>query len=52
MNMIRRTMARERGSYREREKERVDSTVKEGGFQRGEGGQAKKTSLEEGSMSG
>ena len=38
------TFAREGGSERD---ERVDSTVKEGRFQGGERGQAKKTSLEE-----
>ena len=45
----------ERGeSEREHEEERVDSTVKEGRFQGGEGGQARRASLGEveGSMSG
>ena len=45
---------RERESEREHGKKRVDSTVKEGRFQGGEEGQAKRTSLGEieGSMSG
>ena len=46
---------RERGGLeREHGVERVDSTVKEGRFQGGQGGQARKASLEqvEGSMSG
>ena len=50
-----RTLARERGgSEREPEEERVDSTVKEGRFQGGQGGQAKRASLGdvEESMSG
>ena len=49
-----RTLARERGSEWKHEKERVDSTVKEGRFQGGKGGQARRASLEqvEGSMSG
>ena len=49
-----RTLARVRGSEREHEEERVDSTVKEGRFQGGQGGQATRASLEqvEGSMSG
>ena len=43
-----RTLARERGaSEREHGEERVGSTVKEGRFHGGEGGQAKKTSLRE-----
>ena len=48
------TLARERGgSKREHEVERVDSTVKEGRFQGGQGGQARRASLGkvEGSMS-
>ena len=42
------------GSEREHGEERVDSTVNEGRFQEGKGGQAKRASLEqvEGSMSG
>ena len=42
------------GSEREHGEERVDSTVKEGRFQGGQGGQARRASLEqlEGSMSG
>ena len=42
------------GSEREHEEERVDSTVKEGKFQGGKRGQARRTSLGEveGSMSG
>ena len=42
------------GSEREHREERVDSTVKEGRFQGGQGGQATRASLEqvEGSMSG
>ena len=42
------------GSEREHEVEREDSTVKEGRFQGGKGGQARRASLEqvEGSMSG
>ena len=50
-----RTLARWRGgSEREHEEERVDSTVKEGRFQGGKGGQARTASLGEveGSMSG
>ena len=46
---------RERGgSEREHEDEKVDSTVKEGRFQREEGGQARKASIGEakGGMSG
>ena len=41
------------GSEREHGEERVDSTVKEGRFQGGQGGQASRASLEEveGSMS-
>ena len=49
------TLARERvGSDREHEEERVNSTVKEGRFQGGKGGQARRPSLKqvEGSMSG
>ena len=48
------TLARVRGSEREHEEKRVDSTVKEGRFQGGKGGQARRASLEEveGSMSG
>ena len=48
------TLARKRGgSGREHREERVDSTVKEGRFQGGKGGQAKRASLAvvEGSMS-
>ena len=48
-------MAREReGSEREHGEERVDFTVKKGGFQGGKRGQARRASLEqvEGSMSG
>ena len=42
------TLARERGrSEREYEKERVDSTVNEGRFQGGKGGQGKRASLGE-----
>ena len=42
------------GSERERGEERVDSTLKEGRFQGGEGGKARGASLREveGSMSG
>ena len=40
-----RTLARERGSEREHEEERVESTVKEGSFQGGEGRQASRASL-------
>ena len=50
-----RTLARERwGSEREYGEKRVDSTVNEGRFQGGKGGQARRASLEqiEGSMSG
>ena len=50
-----RTLTREgRRSEREHGAERVDSTVKEGRFQGGKGGQATRASLEEleGSMSG
>ena len=45
---------RKGGSEREHGEERVDSTVKEGRFQGGKGGQARRASLEkvEGSMSG
>ena len=48
------TLAREGGSEREHEEERVDSTVNEGRFQRGQGGQATRAFIEqvEGSMSG
>ena len=48
------TLASERGSEREHGVERVDSTIKEGRFQGGNGGQARRASLEqvEGSMSG
>ena len=45
------TLAREGGSEREHGEERVDSTVKEGRFQEGKGGQTTRASLE-GSMSG
>ena len=47
-------LARKRVLEREYGWKRVDSTVKEGGFQGGKEGQAKKASLgeEEGSMSG
>ena len=49
-----RTLTREGGSEREHGVERVDSTVKEGRFQGGKVGQARRASLEqvEGSMSG
>ena len=49
-----RTVARKRGSERDHGVERVDSIVNEGRFQRGQGGQARRASLEEveGSMSG
>ena len=49
-----RTLARVRGSEREHGVGRVDSTVNEGRFQGGQGGQARRASLEqvEGSMSG
>ena len=49
-----RTLARERGSEREHGEERVDFTVKEGRFQGGKGGHARRASLGEveGSMSG
>ena len=49
-----RTLGNRGGSEWEHEEERVDSTVKEGKFQGGEGGQTRKASLEEveGSMSG
>ena len=49
-----RTLTRERGSEREHGEERMNSTVNEGRLQGGEGGQAKRASLEEveGSMSG
>ena len=40
-------LAREGGSEREHGEERVDSTVNEGRFQGGKGGQAKRTSLED-----
>ena len=48
------TLVGERGSEREHEKERMDSTVKKGRFQGGKGGQARRASLEqvEESMSG
>ena len=48
------TLARVRGSEREHGVERVDSTVNEGRFQGGQGGQARRACLEqvEGSMSG
>ena len=42
-----RTLARKRGSEREHEEERVDSTVKEGRFQGEKGGKARRASLEE-----
>ena len=42
-----RTLARERGSEREHREERVDSTVKEGRFQGGKRGKAKRASLKE-----
>ena len=43
-----RTLARERGgSERKYEVERIDPTVKEGRFQRGKGGQARRSSLGE-----
>ena len=47
-------LASERGSEREHGEVRVDSTVNEGRFQKGEVGQARRASLreEEGSMSG
>ena len=50
----RHTLAREGVSERDHEEERVDSTVKEGRFQGGRGGQARRASLEQvkGSMSG
>ena len=41
------TLAREKRSEREHEEERVDSTVKEGRFQGGQGGQARRVSLRE-----
>ena len=49
-----RTLARLSGSEREHGEERVDSTVNEGRFQGGQGGQARRASLAqvEGSMSG
>ena len=49
-----RILAREGGSQQEHGEERVDSTVKEGRFQGGLGGQARTASLEqvEESMSG
>ena len=49
-----RTLVREGGSEREHGVGRVDSTVNEGRFQGGMGGQARRASLEqvEGSMSG
>ena len=49
-----RILARVRGSEREHGGKRVDSTVNEGRFQGGQGGQARSASLEqvEGSMSG
>ena len=40
------------GLEREHGVERVDSTVNEGRFQAGKGGQARRASLEEGSISG
>ena len=45
---------RQEDQEREHEEERVDSIVKEGRFQGGQGGQARRASLEqvEGSMSG
>ena len=48
------TLAREGGSEPEHGEEWVDSTVNEGRFQGGQGGQARRASLEqvEGSMSG
>ena len=48
------TLGKKGGSEREHGEERVNSTVKEGRFQEGKGGQARRTSLEvvEGSMSG
>ena len=48
------TLARKRGSERGHGVERVDSTVNEGRFQGGQGGQARRASLEqvEGSISG
>ena len=42
-----RTLARERGSERDHGEERVDSTVKEGRFQGGKRGKAKRASLKE-----
>ena len=42
-----RTLAREKQSEREHEEERMDSTVKEGRFQEGEGRQARRASLRE-----
>ena len=49
-----RTLVRVGGSEREHGEKRVDSTVKEGRFQGGQGGQARRASLDqvEGSMSG
>ena len=49
-----RTLARRGGSEREHEEERVDTTVNEGRFQGGNGGQARRASQGdlEGSMSG
>ena len=40
-----RNLAQKKGSDREQGEERVDSSVKEGRFQGGEGGKAKRTSL-------
>ena len=42
-----RTLAGEGGSEREHEVERMDSTVNEGRFQKGKGGQARRASLRE-----
>ena len=42
-----RTLARERGSEREHDEERVDSTMKEGRFQGGKGGNVQRSSLGE-----
>ena len=49
-----RTLAREGGSEPEHGEGRVDSTIKEGRFQGGQGGQARRVSLGEveGGMSG
>ena len=48
-----RTLAREEESQREHGEKKMDSTVKEGKFPRGEGGQAKRAPIGEveGSMS-